>query len=71
MKFAEVWPSGTLIAPGAVAAELLVANVTDTAPAGAGALRKTVPVALVPPGTLVGLTDTDCSSGGAFGSGPR
>ena len=30
-----------------------------------------MPVALVPPSTLVGLTATDCSSGGAFGSGAR
>src|SRR5262245_55836184 len=59
------------MAPGAIAVELLVASVTEAPPAGAGALRKTVPVALVPPGTLVGLTETDCSKGGALGSGPR
>lgn len=68
---AKVWPAGTLTIPGAVAVELLVASVTVTPPAGAGELRKTVPVALVPPGTLVGLTETDCKSGGAFGSGAR
>ena len=38
-------------------------------PAGAGALKNTVPVAFVPPRTLVGLIVIDCSSGGAFGSG--
>src|SRR4029077_18204615 len=37
-------------------------------PAGAGALKNTVPVAFVPPRTLVGLIVIDCSSGGAFGS---
>src|SRR5262245_34039326 len=71
VKLAEVWPSGTVIAPGGVATKLLVESVTETPPAGAGALRKTVPVEAVPPCTLVGLSDTDCSSGGAFGSGPR
>ena len=55
--------------PGAVAVKVLVASVTGAPPAGAGALRNTVPVALVPPGTLVGLTLTDCSKGGALGSG--
>jgi hypothetical protein len=56
--------------PGTVATEkLLVASVTEIPPADAGELRNTVPVALVPPRTLVGLIVIDCSSGGAFGSG--
>lgn len=71
VNVAEVWPAATLTIPGAVAVPLLVASVTVTPPAGAGELKKTVPVALVPPGTLVGLTETDCNNGGAFGSGPR
>src|SRR5262245_48621798 len=57
--------------PGAVATELLVARVTVMPPDGAGALRNTVPVEVLPPGTLVGLRATDCKSGGAFGSEPR
>src|SRR5262245_33899528 len=71
VKLAEVWPSGTVIAPGGVATRLLVESVTETPPAGAGVLRNTVPVEAVPPCTLVGLSVTDCNNGGAFGSGPR
>ena len=41
---------------------------TEIPPEGEGALKKTVPVALVPPATLVGLIAMDCSKG-AFGSG--
>jgi len=70
VKFALVWPPGTLTIPGARATEaLLVESVTEIPPAGAGALRNTVPVAFVPPLTLVGAIDIDCNSGGAFGSG--
>ena len=70
VKLADVWPPGTLTMPGTWATdELLVASVTKMPPAGAGALKNTVPVAFVPPRTLVGLIVIDCSSGGAFGSG--
>jgi hypothetical protein len=70
LKLADVRPAGTATIPGACAAdELLVANVTVVPPEGAGALKNTVPVALVPPLTLAGLIDSDCRSGGAFGSG--
>ena len=70
VKLAEVCPPGTLTMPGTRAAfALLVASVTEIPPAGAGELRNTVPVAFVPPGTLVGLIVIDCRSGGAFGSG--
>ena len=70
VKFAEVCPAGTLTMPGTrAAAPLLVERVTEIPPAGAGELRKTVPVALVPPLTLVGLIVIDCRSGVAFGSG--
>src|SRR4029078_5295387 len=70
VKLAEVWPPGTLTMPGTVAtARLLVASVTEIPPAGAGALKNTVPVALVPPRTLAGLIVIDWRSGGAFGSG--
>ena len=69
VKLAEVCPPGTLTMPGTVATdELLVASVTEIPPAGAGELRNTVPVALVPPRTLVGLIVIDCSNGGEFGS---
>jgi len=56
--------------PGARATfALLVARVTEIPPAGAGALKNTVPVAFVPPVTVVGLIVIDWRSGGAFGSG--
>ena len=42
---------------------------TEIPPEGAGALKKTLPVALVPPLTLAGVIDIDCNNGGAFGSG--
>src|ERR1700748_21982 len=70
VRLPEVCPAETLTIPGTLATEkLLVASVTEIPPAGAGALKNTVPVALVPPRTLVGLIVIDCSSGGAFGSG--
>jgi hypothetical protein len=70
VKLALVWPPGTLTIPGACAADaLLVESVTEMPPAGAGALRNTLPVAFVPPLTLVGVIDIDCNNGGAFGSG--
>src|SRR5512133_1757221 len=69
VKLAEVCPAGTLTMPGTRAAfALLVASVTEIPPAGAGALKNTLPVALVPPLTIVGLIVIDCRSGGAFGS---
>jgi hypothetical protein len=70
VKLAEVCPPGTLTMPGARATfALLVASVTEIPPAGAGALKNTVPVAFVPPLTVVGLIVIDWRSGGAFGSG--
>src|SRR5437764_15389026 len=70
VKVALVWPAGTLTTPGACAADaLLVERVTEMPPAGAGALRNTLPVAFVPPLTLAGVIDIDCNNGGAFGSG--
>jgi hypothetical protein len=60
VKLADVWPPGTLTMPGTWAAdELLVASVTKMPPAGAGELKNTVPVAFVPPRTLVGLIVID------------
>jgi len=55
VKLAEVWPPATLTMPGTRATlALLVASVTEIPPPGAGALKNTVPVALVPPLTVVG-----------------
>jgi len=70
LKLAEVCPAGTATIGGGLATDgLLVASVTVIPPAGAGALRKIVPVALVPPATLAGVNVIDFSNGGAFGSG--
>src|SRR4030095_2703978 len=70
VKLADVRPPGTLTMPGTRAAfALLVASVTEIPPAGAAELRNTVPVAFVPPATVVGVIVIDCRSGGAFGSG--
>jgi hypothetical protein len=70
LKLAEACPAGTLTTPGTCAAdELFVVSVTEIPPEGEGELRNTVPVALVPPLTLVGLMVRDCNNGGAFGSG--
>jgi len=72
VKLAKPWPAGTLTIGGTRAADaLLVASVTDAPPAGALAFRNTVPETLVPPVTSLTLSVTDCSAGGAFGSGPR
>jgi len=49
MKLAEVCPAGTVTIPGGTATTLLVARVAVMPPAGAGLLRSTVPVELVPP----------------------
>ena len=60
VKLAEVCPPGTLTMPGTAATDLLlVASVTEIPPAGAGALKNTVPVAFVPPLTLAGVIVID------------
>ena len=68
-KFADVWPAGTVTTACGVAARLSVNNVASIPPDGAGLFRKMVPIAVVPPTTLLGLNATDCRIGGAFGSG--
>jgi hypothetical protein len=68
-KLTEVCPAGTVTAPGGRAVVLLVDNVTDVPPAGAGVFSKTVPVEFVPPVTVLGLNETDWRIEGAFGSG--
>jgi hypothetical protein len=55
-----VTPSGTLAVPGR-----LLARLTPTPPAGAALPSRTVPVAVVPPATLVGLTESDARAGKA------
>lgn len=69
VKFTEVCPAGMVIAPGGRAVVLLVDNVTDVPPAGAGVFKRTVPVTLLPPVTVLGLNETDWRIEGAFGSG--
>ena len=60
VKLADVCPPGTLTIPGARAAfALLVASVTEIPPVGAGELKNTVPVAFVPPVTVVGAIVID------------
>jgi len=55
MKFALVAPAPTFTLPGTAATEVsLLESATTAPPAGAAALRVTVPVETVPPVTLVG-----------------
>lgn len=62
VKFALRAPAGTVTANGTVARlVLLLRSSTVTPPAGAGALSVTVPVALLPPHTMVGLIVSDCN----------
>jgi hypothetical protein len=59
VKVADVLPAGTVTLPGTVAAVvLLLASVTEAPPVGAATFSRTVPVELLPPTTLVGLSDT-------------
>jgi len=60
VKIAVVFPALTVVFAGTVAAAvLLLLSDTVMPPAGAGALKVTVPVAGVPPVTLDGLTLTE------------
>lgn len=69
VKFADVCPAGISTTGGGFATRLLVESVASIPPDGAGLFRNTVPVALLPPVTVVGLSETDWRIGGAFGSG--
>jgi hypothetical protein len=60
VNVAEVAPAATVTDPGTVAtAVLLLCRVTTDPPVGAALLKRTVPVELLPPTTLVGLKDTE------------
>jgi hypothetical protein len=58
LKLAAVVPAATVTLVGTVAAALLLARVTAAPPAGAGAVKVTVPVEGLPPPTLAGLRET-------------
>jgi len=61
VKRALVAPAGMVILLGTLARLELLRNCTTTPPAGAGPLRVTVPVAVLPPHTVVGLIVSDWS----------
>lgn len=72
VKLADVCTAGTVATGCTWAAERpLVERVTDAPPVGAGALKNTVPITLLPPTTVVVLSVIEDSNGGASGSGPR
>lgn len=58
VNVAEVAPCATVTVAGIVAAALLDASVTTLPPAGAGAVRVTVPVDDAPPATVAGFRET-------------
>lgn len=56
----DVLPAGTVTLAGTVAAAaLLVVSATVAPPAGAVTFSRTVPVEVLPPTTLVGLSETE------------
>jgi hypothetical protein len=61
VKRALVAPAGTVTVLDTLARLELLRNCTTTPPAGAGPLRVTVPVAVLPPHTVVGLIVSDWS----------
>jgi len=65
VKFADVWPTGTTTFAGTVATVVAkLVNVTVMPEPPAGPLSVAVPVEVVPPGTLVGLSVSDAITGG-------
>ena len=70
MKVALIAPAGTVTLEGTLAAPLLLESEICAPPAGAGALRVTVPVEdCSPPMTLVGFSVNDERVGGGGGAG--
>jgi hypothetical protein len=69
VKLAEVAPDGTVTLSGTVAtAVLLLESDTTCPPDPAAPVSVTVPVALVPPSTLIGLMDNEERVGGGGGA---
>jgi hypothetical protein len=67
VKVALVLPLATVTVAGTAATDLLLLdNETTAPPLGAGPLRVTVPVELLPPLTVVGLTLKELNSAGSF-----
>ena len=66
VNVAEDWPAGTVTEAGTTAFEVLLVRVTVVPPDAAGPFRVTVPVALVPPLTVVGLTVTELNPTGVI-----
>ena len=64
-KVVAVVPAGTVTLAGGVArAGLELGTVPSAPPVGAGADRVTVPVTVVPPTTVLGLTRNEVRAGG-------
>ena len=71
VNVAVVAPAGTVTLAGTVAAAvLLLDRMTRAPPTGACAFNVTVPVEEIPPVTLAGLKETDCTDGGLTVSVP-
>ena len=65
VKVAVVPPLATVTLAGTLATAILpLVNVTTAPSLGAGPLRVTVPVELLPPNTLVGLNASELNAGG-------
>jgi hypothetical protein len=64
LKVALVAPAGIVAVEGALATEgLLLTSDTEIPPLGATPLSFTVPVEVLPPTTVVGVTDSECNDG--------